>query len=250
MPLWTYRGLKAGVKTTPWPLDEVVGASGLPEPITDACPDGCEQCVTSCPTSAITHDGALTLDQGACVGCNLCVEVCPSGVLKLSSRPTQAAAGRDTLIRRFGVEEASPTKLRPEGDARRMRKSLFVRHVDAGSCNGCESEIGALDNPYYNLHRFGIFFTPSPRFADVLLVTGPVTNPMHEPLKATYEAMPRPNFVVATGVCAISGGTNGGGYSARQGIGDVLPVDLWVPGCPPHPVVLIEALLALIGRER
>jgi Ni,Fe-hydrogenase III small subunit len=177
------------------------------------------------------------------------VEVCPEEVLVLPSKLTRASNDRSGLRRHFGSPEISP-ELLPSGDQRRLRKSLFVRHIDCGSCNGCESEIAALDNPYYNLHRFGIFFTPSPRFADVLLVTGPVTNPMHEPLLSTYEAMPGPKYVVATGVCAISGGTNGGGYNAYQGLGEILPVDLWVPGCPPHPIVLIDALLSLVGRGR
>jgi Ni,Fe-hydrogenase III small subunit/NAD-dependent dihydropyrimidine dehydrogenase PreA subunit len=249
MPLWTYRGLKGGIKTAPWPIAALSTMPGLPEPIVESCPPGCEQCAMSCPTAAITVDQQLTLDQGACVGCNLCVEVCPSSVLVVPPRLARAVENRDDLRRRSGVEPGQP-KLDPKGDARRLRKSLFIRHVDAGSCNGCESEIGALDNIYYNLHRFGIFFTPSPRFADVLLVTGPVTNPMYEPLLATYEAMPKPNFVVATGVCAISGGTNGGGDYARQGLGGILPVDLWVPGCPPHPAVIIDALLGLMGRQR
>ena len=249
MPAWTYRGLRGGVKTVPWPVDDVDGMTGLPEPIVDGCPDGCDLCASSCPTEAISVVGGLELDQGSCIGCNLCVEACPEGVLILPSKLTRASNDRGGLRRHVNSTEIS-AELVPSGDRRRLRKSLFVRHIDCGSCNGCESEISALDNPYYNLHRFGVFFTPSPRFADVLLVTGPVTNPMYEPLISTYEAMPEPKYLVATGVCAISGGTNGGGYNAHQGLEGILPVDLWVPGCPPHPIVLIDALLSLVGRGR
>lgn len=121
--------------------------------------------------------------------------------------------------------------------------------MDAGSCNGCESELQALLNPFYNLHRLGIFFTPSPRFADLLLVTGPVTAAMREPLLRTYEAMPQPRWVMAAGTCATGGGTNGGGYACHEGLDGILPVDVWLPGCPPNPAALIEALLLLLRRR-
>jgi len=132
--------------------------------------------------------------------------------------------------------------------ARAFRRSLHIRHVDAGSCNGCESELQALNNPFYNLHRLGIFFTPSPRFADVLLVTGPVTYAMHEPLKRTYAAMPDPKWVLAMGTCAVSGGIVEGGYACGHGLEGVLPVDIYLPGCPPNPAAIIEALLLLAER--
>ena len=112
-------------------------------------------------------------------------------------------------------------------------RSLHIRHVDAGSCNGCESELQALNNPYYNLHRLGIFFTPSPRFADLLLVTGSVTYAMREPLLETYNAMPEPRWVMAMGTCAVSGGATGGGYSCAHGVEGILPVDIYVPGVRP-----------------
>jgi Ni,Fe-hydrogenase III small subunit len=135
-------------------------------------------------------------------------------------------------------------------DRRAFRRSLHIRHVDAGSCNGCESELQALNNPFYNLHRFGIFFTPSPRFADLLLVTGPVTHAMFEPLEATYAAMPEPRWVMAMGTCAVSGGIPGGGYACGTGLEGVLPVDLYLPGCPPNPAAIIEALLMFLERAQ
>jgi Ni,Fe-hydrogenase III small subunit len=130
-----------------------------------------------------------------------------------------------------------------------FRGSLHIRHVDAGSCNGCESELQALNNPFYNLHRLGIFFTASPRAADLLLVTGTVTAAMYEPLLATWEAMPEPRRVLACGTCAVSGGVCGNTYASGTGLDGVLPVDIWLPGCPPNPAAIIEALLLLLERK-
>src|SRR5579884_1633025 len=119
---------------------------------------------------------------------------------------------------------------------RLFKRSLFIRHVDAGSCDGCESEIRQLTSPYYDLHRLGIFFATSPRHADLLLVTGPVTRAMEAPLLRTYEAMPDPRLVVAVGACACSGGIFGASCLTRGGLAHVLPVDVLIPGCPPTPL--------------
>ncbi len=126
--------------------------------------------------------------------------------------------------------------------------SLHIRHVDAGSCNACESEIKLLLNPYYDIQRLGIFFTTSPRHADLLLVTGPVTRAMEDPLRQTYEAMPDPRLVVAVGACACSGGIFGPSAFSQGGIESVLPVDVFIPGCPPSPLTLIHGLLLALGR--
>lgn len=126
--------------------------------------------------------------------------------------------------------------------------SLHIRHVDAGSCNACESEIKLLTNPYYDIQRLGIFFTPSPRHADLLLVTGTVTRAMEDPLRQTYDAMPDPRLVVAVGACACSGGIFGPSAYSRGGVGEVLPVDVFIPGCPPSPLTLIHGLLLALGR--
>jgi len=131
---------------------------------------------------------------------------------------------------------------------RRLRRSLHVRHLDAGSCNGCDWEIAALLNPYHDLQRLGIDFVASPRHADLLLVTGVMTRNLEEAAIRTYEAMPEPRLVVAVGACAISGGVFAGTYAARDGIADVLPVDVYVPGCPPRPEAIIEGLLVAVGR--
>jgi Ni,Fe-hydrogenase III small subunit/ferredoxin len=253
MAAWTLIGLMEGRATTRWPAadtgDGQEGVLGMPRFRPELCRDGCRECADACPTAAITvADGEaerLAVDYGRCVVCQLCVEACPTdaattsfdwafgvrerGDLQLAATPAAAGAAREAGTRGF-------------------RRSLHIRHVDAGSCNGCESELQALNNPFYNLHRFGIFFTASPRFADLLLVTGPVTYAMHEPLKRAYEAMPEPKWVMAMGTCAVSGGTNGGGYACGTGLEGVLPVDLYLPGCPPNPAAVIEALLMFLDR--
>lgn len=128
--------------------------------------------------------------------------------------------------------------------------SLAVRLVDAGSCNGCELEIHALNNPYYDLERFGLKFVASPRHADVLLVTGPVTRTMREALERTWAATPAPKWVVAAGACTLDGGIYAGSYACVGAVSDVVPVDLHIPGCPPTPNMLIKGLLALMEKER
>ena len=138
---------------------------------------------------------------------------------------------------------------------RRLGRSLSIRQVDAGSCNGCELEIHALANAFYDLERFGLRFVASPRHADVLLVTGPVTRNLREALERTHAATPGPKWIVACGACAIDGGPFAGGYACLNGLGEVLPVDLSIPGCPPSPKALLQGLLALLepaaaGRGR
>jgi Ni,Fe-hydrogenase III small subunit len=130
----------------------------------------------------------------------------------------------------------------------RLGRSLAIRHVDAGSCNACELELHALGNPYYDLERFGLKFVASPRHADVLLVTGPVTRNMREALERTYNAMPSPKWVIAAGACAADGGLFKEGYACCGGVSDVLPVDLHIPGCPPTPTALLTGLLALMAK--
>lgn len=131
---------------------------------------------------------------------------------------------------------------------RRLGRSLAIREVDAGSCNGCELEIHALNNAFYDLERFGLRFVASPRHADVLLVTGPVTWNMREALLRTYHATPDPKWVVAVGTCAKDGGIFAGSYACAGGVSEVIPVDLHIPGCPPSPLALLKGLLALLER--
>ena len=260
MPIWTWFGLHARRGTTPWPLasgpDGQEGVLGLPRLQAERCDiahSACSDCVAACPADAISlgADGPR-LDYARCVGCQLCTEVCPRGAFSASHDWAFGVRERGDLL---GGGEPSPAA--PQGhseqelaaELKAFGRSLHVRHVDAGSCNACESELQALLNPFYNLHRLGIFFTPSPRFADLLLVTGPVTEAMREPLLRTWEAMPRPRWVMALGSCATGGGTNGGGYACHRGLDGLLPVDLWLPGCPPNPAAIIEALLVLLRRR-
>lgn len=128
----------------------------------------------------------------------------------------------------------------------RFAGALTIRHVDAGSCNGCELEIHALNNSFYDIERFGIRFVASPRHADVLLVTGPVTKNMREALARTYDAIPNPKWVVAVGGCALDGGCFAGSYAVVGGVSEVVPVDLHIPGCPPSPTDILRGLLALL----
>jgi Ni,Fe-hydrogenase III small subunit len=131
---------------------------------------------------------------------------------------------------------------------RKLGRSLAIREVDAGSCNGCELEIHALNNAFYDLERFGLKFVASPRHADVLLVTGPVTKNMREGLLRTYNATPDPKWVVAVGDCAVDGGIFAGSYAVEGGVNNVVPVDLHIPGCPPTPTALLKGLIALVER--
>ncbi len=250
MALWTLFGLTRASATTAWPRaggdDGQAGLLGVPRYHPERCEADCRACAEACPTEAIgiDEDGTgLTIDYGRCVVCQLCTEACPSGALAASGEWALGVRRREDLV--WPRTPAPPAAPAP---TRGFRRSLHVRHVDAGSCNGCESELQALNNPFYNLHRLGIFFTASPRFADLLLVTGPVTHAMCEPLLATYQAMPEPRWVMAVGTCAVSGAVAGGGYAAAHGLEGLLPVDVWLPCCPPNPAAIIEALLMFLDR--
>jgi Ni,Fe-hydrogenase III small subunit len=131
----------------------------------------------------------------------------------------------------------------------RFHGALTIRHVDAGSCNGCELEINALSGPYYNLEGLGIRFVASPRHADMLLVTGPVSRHMEIALRRTYDATPEPRLVVATGDCACTGGIYGESYATRGSVSNVVPVDVCVPGCPPSPLAIMQGILTAIGAD-
>src|ERR1700741_5460191 len=148
-----------------------------------------------------------------------------------------------------GTEDSSIAELTAslkQTSRRRLGRSLSIRHVDAGSCNGCELEIHALNNVFYDLERFGLRFVASPRHADVLLVTGPVTHNMREALERTYDATPNPKWVVSAGTCALDGGIFAGSYACVGGVSKVVPVDLHIRGCPPTPTALLQGLIALV----
>lgn len=253
---WTLYGLARGTTTTRWRGKGIepgqAGFLGLPRFEPAKCQDGCRECLDACLPGAIAllpGDSVerLRVDYGRCIVCQLCVDACPTGAFTLSNDWAFGTRTREDLVWTRAAASPDGTAL-----TRKIRnvfgRSLHIRHVDAGSCNGCESELQALNSPYYNLHRFGVFFTASPRFADLLLVTGPVTYAMRGPLIEAYEAMPEPRFVMASGTCAVSGGSNGGGYACGNGLDGVLPVDTYLPGCPPNPPAIIHALLMLLER--
>jgi Ni,Fe-hydrogenase III small subunit/formate hydrogenlyase subunit 6/NADH:ubiquinone oxidoreductase subunit I len=234
----------------------------------------CEDCVRACPTGAIQAAQpsparkVISLSHGACIQCRACVAACPEHAIGVSSGIEVCAYSREQMTRRAsfdvdpatgratfqqvdvqagpGLAEAAATlKARIRG---RLGRSLHVRQVDAGSCNGCELEIAATTNPVYDLERFGIHLVASPRHADALLVTGPVTRNMEEALRRTYDAAPEPRVVVAVGACGCSGGLFGEGtYAAVGGVDRVLPVDVYVPGCPPRPQAILNGLLVAMG---
>jgi Ni,Fe-hydrogenase III small subunit/Pyruvate/2-oxoacid:ferredoxin oxidoreductase delta subunit len=233
----------------------------------------CAECAQACPTGAIAVQDAgegartLTLSYAACTQCRECVAACPSqaiaggrqaeivactrGQLQQEARFEANADGWTfaSVVEREGPSfEESAAALR-ERVRRTLGRSLHVRQVDAGSCNGCELEIAAMANPVYDLERFGIHLVASPRHADVLLVTGPVTRNMEQALRRTYEAAPEPRVVVAVGACGCSGGIFGEGTYASVGAVDrVIPVDIYVPGCPPRPQAVLAGLLTALGR--
>ncbi|MGB0093868.1 MAG: hypothetical protein WBP81_15225 [Solirubrobacteraceae bacterium] len=201
-----------------------------------------------CLPGALTVDqrGWLTLDAGRCIGCGLCVAAWRDGALAIDSGYELAATGRERLVVSSEMREADSTQPILSGP---FRRSLHIRHVGTGSDGAIEQEIAALLNPYYDMQRLGLFFTASPRYADVLLVTGPVTVPMEEPLLRTYEAMPEPRVVIAAGTDACSGSiwTE---PDVLGGVDRVLPVNVYIPGDPPSPIALLHGLLLATGRAQ
>ncbi|HUA71463.1 MAG TPA: hypothetical protein VMA96_10285 [Solirubrobacteraceae bacterium] len=193
---------------------------------------------------AVNGGGNLRLDGSRCIACGLCVDGSRHGAVRMDPGYELATRSRERLV----VGEASPeVEMAPSTLAGPFRRSLHIRHVDTGSDGAVEQEIAALLNPYYDLHRLGLFFTATPRHADVLLVTGPVTRPMEEPLRRTYEGMPEPRVVVAAGTDACSGSI----WTAPEvlgGVDRVLPVDVYIPGDPPSPIGLLHGLLLAAGR--
>jgi Ni,Fe-hydrogenase III small subunit/ferredoxin len=193
----------------------------------------------------------ITLDMGKCILCGRCEEAAPD-IFKIGSKYAPPAKARQDLVESLGdgadkSYEAVGKELK-EKIGKILGRSLAIREVDAGSCNGCEVEITALNNPIYDIERFGIHFVASPRHADVLLVTGPASRNMELALKRTYEATPDPKIVVAVGACGCSGGIFGDTYATTGGIDKVVPVDVYIPGCPPRPEALLYGLLMAVDR--
>jgi Ni,Fe-hydrogenase III small subunit/NAD-dependent dihydropyrimidine dehydrogenase PreA subunit len=220
---------------------------GAPSLRSERCPDGCQSCIEACPTNAIsTQSGSLRLDTGRCLFCTDCASACPEGAISFTKEYRLAARERQDLVvaRDFDVKERALS----ERLKRLFGRSLKLRQVSAGGCNGCELDVNVLGTIVFDLGRFGIQIVASPRHADGLLITGPVTRNMELALRKTYEAVPSPKIVIAVGACAISGGPYIGHPEVRDGASSIVPVDLYVPGCPPHPYTILDGLLGLIGR--
>jgi Ni,Fe-hydrogenase III small subunit/NAD-dependent dihydropyrimidine dehydrogenase PreA subunit len=248
--LWTR--LQQGHRTGTFPdVDPTLPERFRGRPAVDPtrCPDGCRACVDACPTGAITADpGALALDMGRCLFCSDCIEACPEGAIQYTNDFRLATRARGGLV----VRGPDPTQRALElgGQLRKLfGRSLKLRVVSAGGCNGCESDVNVLGTVVFDLGRFGIQYVASPRHADGLLITGPVTENMREALRKTYDAVPDPKIVIAVGACAIAGGPYIDHPEIHNGADQVVPVDLYVPGCPPHPYTILEGLLGLIGRR-
>lgn len=214
----------------------------------EACVDGCRDCVDVCPTTAIkVTDDHPVLDLGRCIFCSECVKACPSGTIQFTRDPSMSANGRGDLLIRHNAQMPLVQKLKDES-LRLFGRSLRLREVSAGGCNGCEVEVNVLGTIVYDLGRFGIQFVASPRHADGLLITGPVTENMKLALQKTYDAVPDPKIVIAVGACAINGGPYVDHPQVHNGADSAVPVDLYIPGCPPHPVTILDGLLRLLGK--
>ena len=261
---------RTGVVTAPYPEKPAAVSSsfrGRPRFDFDRWVDA-RPAAAVCPTGAIVYEDRedqrrVTIDYGRCIFCGLCAEASPDGVtvtheFELASRSREALVvtagyalrpdGRhQRLVQVQGREEEIAGKLQQRiHDV--LGRSLAIREVDAGSCNGCELEIVALNNPVHDIERLGIHFVASPRHADMLLVTGPVTRNMEQALLKTYHATPDPKVVVAVGACGISGGIFGTNYATVGAVDQVVPVDVYIPGCPPRPQALLHGILLAVGQ--
>jgi Ni,Fe-hydrogenase III small subunit/formate hydrogenlyase subunit 6/NADH:ubiquinone oxidoreductase subunit I len=278
------KSLRTGIVTTGYPETPVEVskfARGRPEIDWHKWEDA-RPAAAACPTGAISYQDSgerrvARLDLAQCTFCGLCAEA--DKAIRMTNNCECAARRRDELVTEAGYslkpdgrherllpppggnkshlhKTTSPEarsldilghKIKTQADAV-LGRSLHIREVDAGSCNGCEIEIVGLNSPIYDLERFGIHFVASPRHADMLLVTGPVTRNMELALRKTYDAMPAPRLVVAVGACGCSGGIFGQNYATVGGVDAVLPVDVYIPGCPPNPYALLHGILVAVGR--
>ncbi|MEX0775075.1 MAG: NADH-quinone oxidoreductase subunit NuoB [Phycisphaeraceae bacterium] len=212
------------------------------------CPQGCHACAQVCPTHAITVTDKVRIDLGACLFCTDCVKACPEQAIAYTTDYRLAVRQRNDLIidqdqQALKLAAALDTKLK-----RMFGRSLKLRQVSAGGCNACEADVNVLNTVGWDLSRFGIQVVASPRHADGLLITGPVTQNMKLALKKTYDAVPEPKIVIAVGACAIAGGPYIDHPQVNNGADAVVPVDLYIPGCPPHPLTILDGLLRLLGR--
>lgn len=224
------------------------GLRGAPALRDVDCEGGCRACADGCPAGAIST-APLAIDLGRCVLCGECAEACPSGKIRLGAEHRLAASAREHLVVGVGQERLPPVEV-SDRLRRAFGRSLKLRSVSSGGCGACELELNALGNVNFDLGRYGIEFVASPRHADALVLTGPLTASMREALELAWAGTPDPKFVIACGACAISGGLYAGSPALDRGFLDRFTPDLWVPGCPPHPLTFINGILDLLGIDR
>ena len=247
--------LKRGCETMPYPQGP---APALPDRHGGAlrvdaakCADGCQDCISVCPTQAITRNaaGPVALDLGRCLFCAECIQACPTQAITQTGDHRMAVRRREDLLLGAPGQEELRLAVALDGRLRKLfGRSLRLRQVSAGGCNACEADTNVLGTIGWDLGRFGIQFVASPRHADGLLITGPVTKGMELALRKTWEAVPAPKLVIAVGACAISGGPFVDHAEVNNGAAGVVPVDLFIPGCPPHPLTILDGLLRLLDR--
>lgn len=239
-----------GYRTIQFPSDKIKLSKryrGLPEINFTQCSSDCRRCIEICPIGAITKNtGRLFIDLGECLFCGECQKVCPGNVIRFTQGYSMAVRKRVELMLHGNFLQR--VKALDEKGRKVFGRSLKLRQVSAGGCNGCELDTNVLNTVVFDLGSFGIQFVASARHADGILVTGPVTKNMRLALEKTYNAIPSPKLVIAVGACAISGGLFIDHPEVCNGICSIVPVDLYVPGCPPHPLTILDGLLRLLGK--